>query len=82
MYWPILQAAGLVFVNTAGWVLQKGALFLSNWPILQAAGSVNGDLDTGAADEATAILNAINSRFFEAAQNLKCNLLFESEDFL
>ena len=79
MNWPILQAAGSVFVNT-GWFFKIGAL--SNWPILQAAGSANGDLDTGAADEATAILNAINSRLFEDAQYFKCNMLLESEDFL
>ena len=79
MYWHILQAAGSVFVNT-GWVLQIGAS--SNWQILQAAVSANGDLDTGAADETTTILNAINSRLFEDAQNLKCNMLFESGDFL
>ena len=52
------------------------------WHIRQAAVSANGDLHTGAADETTAILNAINSRLFEDAQNLKCNMLFESEDFL
>ena len=76
-----IERLWLIYYKTK-WATDSSQLPSQNWHILQAAGSANGDLDTEAADETTAILNAINSRLYEDVQNLKCIILFESGYFL